>query len=107
MIGRAVWAAAFVVAAVAALAPLPAPLVERWYSRGLFPLLQRVLTSASNAVPFALFDVIWIGGVAAVVLIAYRRIRAHGWRAGCDPRCRHAGVWRGGRSISRFSPPGA
>ena len=82
MIGRALWAAAFVVATVAALAPLPAPLVERWYSRGLFPLLQRVLTSASNAVPFALFDVLWIGGVACAAVLAYRRIRAHGWRAG-------------------------
>ena len=82
MIGRALWAAAFIVAAVAALAPLPAPLVERWYSRGLFPLLQRVLTSASNAVPFALFDVLWIGGVAFAAVLAYRRIRAHGWRAG-------------------------
>jgi hypothetical protein len=82
MIGRVLWAAAFLVAAVAAFAPLPAPLVERWYSRGLFPPLQRVLTSASNAVPFALFDVIWIGGTALVTVMAYRRIRAHGWRAG-------------------------
>lgn len=82
MIGRALWAAAFLIAAVAALAPLPAPLVERWYSRGLFPPLQRILTSGSNAVPFALFDVVWIGGAAFLGLIAYRRIRAHGWRAG-------------------------
>ena len=81
MIRRAAWAAAFAVAALAALLPLPAPAVERWYSRGFFPPLQRVLTSISNVVPFALFDMLWIGAVAAVAVLAYRR-RRDGWRKG-------------------------
>jgi hypothetical protein len=47
-------------AAALALAPLPRPLVERWYSRGIYPVCQRLLTSASNLVPFAFFDVLLI-----------------------------------------------
>jgi hypothetical protein len=82
MTRRATWAAAFAVAALAALVPLPPSVVERWYSRGLFPPLQRILTSFSNAVPFALFDVLWVGAVAAVALLSYRRFRADGWRRG-------------------------
>jgi len=81
MIRRAAWAAAFVVAALAALLPLPALAVERWYSRGLFPPLQRAMTSVSNIAPFALFDVLWIGALAAAAILAYRQRRA-GWRTG-------------------------
>jgi hypothetical protein len=81
MIRRAAWAAAFAVAALAAVLPLPAAAIERWYSRGLFPPLQRTLTSISNIVPFALFDVLWIGAVAAAVILVYRH-RADGWRKG-------------------------
>lgn len=81
MIRRAAWAAAFVVAALAALLPLPPAAIERWYSRGLFPPLQRALTSLSNIVPFALFDVLWIGTIAATALLVYRR-RRDGWRDG-------------------------
>jgi hypothetical protein len=81
MIRRAAWAAAAVVAALAAVLPLPPDSIERWYSRGLFPPLQRVLTSFSNVVPFALFDVLWIGAVAASAILVYRSRRC-GWRKG-------------------------
>lgn len=82
MMRRAAWAAAFAIAAVAAVLPLPAEAIERWYSRGLFPAMQRVLTPISNAVPFALFDVLWIGALAAAAIVVYRRVRAGGWRKG-------------------------
>ena len=45
------------VAAVLALAPPSAPTVERYYARGLYPLIQGNLTSWSNRSPVALFDV--------------------------------------------------
>lgn len=45
----------------AALAPIPAPAVEQVYSLGLYPALQRVLTSLSNRTPFALFDALLVG----------------------------------------------
>jgi hypothetical protein len=78
---RAAWAAAFAIALLAALLPLPPVLVERWYSHGVFPPLQRVLTTISNLVPFALFDMLWIGAVAAAAILIYRS-RAYGWRRG-------------------------
>ena len=82
MIRRAGWLGACIAAALAALLPLPPEAIERWYSRGLFPPLQRGVTTISNLVPFALFDVLWIGATAAVAVIAYRRVRADGWRSG-------------------------
>lgn len=77
-----VWRAAVVLLAlVMALVPTSPRTVERMYSTGIYPLIQRVLTSASNRVPFALLDVliavaagIWIV-MAAVDLARARR----GW----------------------------
>jgi hypothetical protein len=47
-------------AVLAAFLPIPRGLVERWYSTGAYPLLQRGLTTLSNAVPLALFDVLLV-----------------------------------------------
>jgi hypothetical protein len=60
---RALGPTAFRVALVAAalagfLAPFSPETVERYYSAGLYPFLQRFLTGVSNSVPFALFDVL-------------------------------------------------
>lgn len=54
-------------AATAALLPLDAREVERWYSTGLYPWWQPLVTHATNQVPFAVFDVIVAiaGGLAA------------------------------------------
>ena len=82
MTRRIAWSLVFALAAIAALAPLPPSLVEDVYSRGVFPLLQRALTTMSNIVPFALFDVLWIGAIAAVVVLARRRVQSYGWRRG-------------------------
>jgi hypothetical protein len=82
MIRRLAWGTAIALAVTAAVAPLPAGAVERWYSRGAFPPLQHLLTGVSNLFPFALFDAIWVGAVAAAVIVIRRKIRAHGWRTG-------------------------
>lgn len=74
--------ALFAAALAAAIAPIPAWAVERWYSQGFYPLLQRLLTPLSNLAPFALFDVLWVSAAAASAAVAYRRIRADGWRTG-------------------------
>jgi hypothetical protein len=76
------WAAVFALAAAAAFAPLPASAIDRWYSLTIYPPLQRILTSVSNLVPFALFDALWIGAVAALAVLARRRIAAAGWKKG-------------------------
>ena len=64
------WSVALVTAAAAAaLLPIPPALVERWYSSGLYPRLQHVLTPISNVIPFALFDVLTMGAVVLVIVL--------------------------------------
>jgi hypothetical protein len=79
---RGVSVALVAVAACAALAPIPQRAVERWYSSAVYPLLQHVLTPLSNLVPFALFDVLIVGAVAAAAVAVYRRVRASGLARG-------------------------
>ncbi len=74
-------------AAVAALAPIPAEIVERTYSDGVYPGLQRALTALSNRTSVALFDVVcagvllvWIGLLIGDVRVGRRTgwVRAAG-----------------------------
>lgn len=69
-----------VLALVAAFAEVPRAWVERWYSTGLYPRLQHVLTPVSNLLPFAWLDVMGIAAVAAVLFALTRAGRA-AWRA--------------------------
>jgi hypothetical protein len=57
-------------AGVAAAVPLPATLVERLYSTGVYPILQRALTSASNLAPFPLIDLLIVVAALWPVSIA-------------------------------------
>ena len=71
-------------AVAAALAPLPAVPVERWYSGWFFPLIQPVLTAAFNLVPLAMFDVLLVaaaGRVLAILVRAQRTWSRNRWRA--------------------------
>lgn len=54
---------AIVSAALLALAPLPAWVVERYYSNGIYPVLQIGLTGISDTAPFALLDALMVGCV--------------------------------------------
>ena len=63
-VGRWIKAGTIVAAVVCALAPLSPSLVERWYSTGVYPRVQHVVTPISNLIPFALFDVLTIGANA-------------------------------------------
>ncbi len=82
---RAYGGAVVLVAAVALLAPMPAPLIETWYSRGIYIRLQRVITPVSNLLPIALLDIVTIAALALwiwQVVRAFRsprRWRAEGW----------------------------
>ena len=40
-----------------------ASLVERGYSTGVYPVIQRVLTPVSNLVPFALLDILAVAAL--------------------------------------------
>jgi hypothetical protein len=70
------------VAAAAAVAPLPSNAVERWYASGLYPRLQRLLTTLSNLAPFSLFDALCLAAVVAFALLLYRSIHTRGWARG-------------------------
>ena len=59
-------------AAGAAVLPLPASVVERGYSNGLYPGLQSRLTAWSNETAIALFDVA-LGFTILVLLILWGR----------------------------------
>lgn len=65
-------------AAVAAIVPYPAGLVERFYTRGLYPEVQPVLTGASNAVPVAVLDLVAALLVTFFIVIVVRRWRQRG-----------------------------
>lgn len=85
-------------AALAALVPLPSRAVERWYATGLYPHLQRPLTSVSNLVPVSLFDVLCLAAICVLALLVYRSVRAAGWarglaRAGRDVVVAAAGIY--------------
>src|SRR6185369_7812612 len=71
------WTKAAVIAAAIAclLLPFSPSFIERWYSTGLYPFVQRVLTPLSNLVPFALFDLLTIGAAAIVIVAIVRAIR--------------------------------
>ena len=60
-------AVAIAAAVLAALVPVKAELVEQWYTGGIYPPLQRALTTVSNLVPFAWMDVALV--VAAIWLV--------------------------------------
>ena len=73
--------------AAAAIVPIPPGLVERAYSTGAYPILQRSLTSFSNRAPVALIDVLLLGGVAWLAFLVAGVCRL--FRAG-----QARGVWR-------------
>lgn len=83
---RIPWLRLLVVAAavVAAFAPTPPSWVERYYSRGVYPIIQRMVTPAGNTVGVALFDVAL--AAAAAGLLAWWIVRLR--RAGPGRRAR-------------------
>jgi hypothetical protein len=63
-----------VLALVAGLVPVDARLIERWYSTGVYPLIQRLLTPVSNLVPFAVLDILAVAALGIVALISVRGV---------------------------------
>src|SRR5262245_31102301 len=62
-------------ALLGALAPLDARLVERWYSTGIYPFIQRTITPVSNLFPFALLDVLVLAVVVTVIVVLIKAFR--------------------------------
>ena len=66
------WIASSVLAIALFVAPIPAGVVDAFYSRDLYPWIQRLVTEASNLVPGAVID--WLLAAAAVLAV-YRIAR--------------------------------
>jgi hypothetical protein len=67
------WRFVLIVVAVALVAvPIPACIVERYYSAALFPLVQSMTTSASNQTAVAWFDLLLIAVVGVQAALAVR-----------------------------------
>lgn len=65
-------------AAIAAIVPWPPAVVERWYSTGVYPMVQQPMTWLSNRVPFALADVALVAAIAAWLVTAVTDLRHDG-----------------------------
>jgi hypothetical protein len=50
------WLVAPIIAALLVVVPIPGWVVEQFYSRGVYPQIEKWLTAGSNLVPFALLD---------------------------------------------------
>ena len=68
---RVIESGLIVLAAGAALIPVPAVVVERWFSAGLYPRVQQVVTPFTNLTPFAWFDVILLLVIAVTVTLLF------------------------------------
>ena len=63
-----------VLALAAGLVPVAPATVERWFSTGLYPTVQRYLTALSNLFPFALLDLFAVAGAFTVVAAVTRAV---------------------------------
>jgi hypothetical protein len=63
------------IAAAAAIAPLPPRLVEAAFSTRLYPWIQHVITPATNLLPIAVFDLLLVAAIAVVVVQLVRAVR--------------------------------
>jgi len=84
---RAALAVATVIAAAALVVPWPSAVVESTYSSTLYPPWQRVATTATNALPFAAFDL-----VLAAAILGLVGLTIGAWRASGGGRWRRAGA---------------
>ena len=72
---RALESLVVVLAVVSALIPIPSSIVERWFSAGLYPQLQRIVTPFTNLLPFAWFDLILVAVVGTTVTLVVKASR--------------------------------
>ena len=73
-----------VLAVLAGFAPIDPYVVERWYSTGIYPFVQQVMTPVSNLVPFAILDVLAVAAFLVVIVVLVRAIllarRKRSWK---------------------------
>lgn len=63
------------VAVIAAVSPVPSAWIEKLYSLNVYPSLQNIVTPVSGLFPFALLDVLLIGGTIAFSVWSWRQVK--------------------------------
>ena len=71
-----------VATALLAIVPLPAPAVEKFYARGVYPRVQPLVTTASSIMPVAVLDIAVLILLVILVVVFVRTARAGGWKNG-------------------------
>ena len=66
------WVLASVIALLVLLVPIPAWIVDDFYSRDAYPWFQKIVTGATNVLPVAVLDLLLIGVLLAVLYRARR-----------------------------------
>ena len=66
---------AVLLALAAAFLPLPPTWIDRAFSTGIYPHIQRLLTPLTNVLPFAVLDVLLLAAIVYVVLLLVRGVR--------------------------------
>lgn len=91
------WLFFLLLAALFVFVPLPPWLIDEYYSRGIYPTLQSWLTTATNLIPFALLDVLFIVAIYFVLKNVLHFFSV----------MRHVGVmdalWEGVKRLARFA----
>jgi hypothetical protein len=75
------WIVTLITAVALAAVPVPAWMIDRFYSRDTYPRIQGVVTTVSNAIPLAVLDLLLLALVLLLVRWAVRLVqvaRAHG-----------------------------
>ena len=84
--------ACVIAALTAGLAPVDPVTIERVFSAGVYPPIQRLLTSMTNMAPFAFFDLLILAAIVATVLVTVRGIRRARRAGSLRPLARAAGA---------------
>ena len=69
------WLGSLIVAVGLAVVPVPAWVIDRFYSGDVYPAVQRIVTTLSNAIPFAVLDLLLVALVVLLVRWAMRSVR--------------------------------
>jgi len=69
------WFGACLIALVLVAAPVPASMIDRFYARDAYPILQGVVTTMSNGIPLAVLDLLLLTLVLVLVRWTVRGVR--------------------------------
>jgi hypothetical protein len=69
------WLGALILAVGLAVLPVPAWMIDRFYSRDAYPVIQGAVTTLSNAIPFAVLDLLLVVLVVLLVRWVMRLVR--------------------------------